>query len=177
MRIGFSVLVGFACVLFPVPVATAAPTNGDGPPEGFHLVAEDNCGTRQQTHVVAGTSYLYAPGMVEASNEHRAIVFDNRACVFRYLGPNPEASYKVEVVYVDNGGRVQRLEANGHTVHGPMELPLKRPGRFLFDIPKAAHADGKMLELKFIKVAGANAVVSYVRVWSTDGKPLEAPSL
>ena len=130
MRFGLSALAGLACVALRV---LAAPTAGDGPPEGFRLVAEDNCGTQQQTHVVAGTSWLYPADMVEAPDEHRAIVFDNQACVFWYLGPNPRASYKVDVVYVDNGGRVQRLEASGHEVHGRMELPLKRPRRFVFE--------------------------------------------
>ena len=176
MRAAFSLLAGWACALLPGLGATAAPTPGDGPPEGYHLVAEDNCGTRSQTHVVVGTSWLYPADMVEAPPEHRAIVFDNNACVFWYLDPNPEASYEVDVVYVDNGGRAQRLEASGHEVHGRMELPLKRPRRFVFDVPKAAYADGKKLELKFIKLAGANAIVSYVRVWSTDPKALAAPS-
>ena len=86
---------------------------GDSPPEGYHLVAEDNCGMESQTHVVAGTSWLYPIDMVEAPYEHRAIVFDDRACVFWYLEPTPKASYKVDVVYVDNVGRAQRLDANG----------------------------------------------------------------
>ncbi len=149
---------------------------GDKPPKGYHLVAEDNCGTQDQSHVVVGTSWLYPTDMVEASADHRAIVFDNHVCVFWYLEPNPEASYKVDVVYVDNGGRVQRLEANRHKVHGPMALPVRKPRRFVFDIPKAAYADGQKLQLKFIREAGANAIVSYVRIWSTDSAPLGAPS-
>lgn len=175
MRRTISTLVGLTCVVVYGVDAAAAEVPDDKPPEGYHLVAEDNCGTQGQTHVVVGTSWLYPTDMVEASAEHRAIVFDNHACVFRYLKPKPEASYKVDVVYVDNGGRVQRLEANGHKVHGRMELPLRRPRRFLFDVPKAAYADGEKLELKFIKVAGANAIVSYVRIWSTDPAALGAP--
>ncbi len=177
MRTGYVVLLGSACVLLSGSGAMASLRPGNEAPDGYHLAAEDNCGTEQQSHVVKGTSWLYPVGMVEAPHEHRAIVFDNEACVFKYLAPNPEASYKVDVVYVDNGGRVQRLEANGHEIHGDLELPLKRPRRFLFDIPKAAYADGSMLELKFIRVAGANAIVSNVRIWSTEETPLKAPPL
>ncbi len=176
MQVRFLLLASWACAVLPVSAASVAQTPGDKPPEGYHLVAEDNCGTESQTHVVAGTSWLYPDSMVEAPHEHRAIVFDNHACVFWYLNPNPKASYKADVVYVDNGGRIQRLEADGHEIHGRMELPLKRPRRFLFDVPKGAYADGKKLELKFIKEAGANAIVSYVRIWSTDEKPLGAPT-
>ncbi|MFH1267597.1 MAG: hypothetical protein ABIK89_17905, partial [Planctomycetota bacterium] len=155
--------------------ALSAEVPGDKPPEGYHQVAEDNCGTEGQTHVVVGTAWRYPSNMVQAADEYRAIVFDNSACVLRYLKPNPAASYKVDVIYVDNGGRVQRLEAGGHEVHAAMELPLERPRRFLFDVPKVAYADGERLELKFIKTAGANAIVSYVRIWSTDATPLGAP--
>ncbi len=175
MRERLFVLAGIACGVV-CGVVVAAETPGDSPPQGYFLVAEDNCGTPSQTHVVAGTSWLYPQGMVEAPAEHRAIVFDNHACVLWYARPNPEASYKVDVVYVDNGGRAQRLEANGHVVHGNMELPVKHPRRFVFDVPKAAYANKGRLELKFIRVAGANAIVSYVRIWSTDATPLSAPS-
>jgi len=181
MQTGFSVLVGLACAVIHLSAATAAQAPGDAapgdaPPQGYHLVAEDNCGTESQTHVVVGTSWLYPVDMVDASAEHRAIVFDNNACVFWYSKPNPEASYKIDVVYVDNGGRIQRLEANGHEVHGRMELPVRRPRRFLFDVPKAASAGGEKLQLKFIREAGANAIVSYVRIWSTDPTRLAGPS-
>lgn len=168
-------LTGLACLLAHDLTASAADVTGDQPPEGLHLVAEDNCGTEGQTHVVVGTTWLYPPSMVDAPDEHRAIVFDNHACIFRYLNPKPEASYKVDVVYVDNGGRFQRLEAGGHAVHERMELPLRVPKRFLFDVPKAAYADGEKLELAFIKEEGANAIVAYVRIWSTDPEPLGAP--
>jgi len=162
-------------VIVLLAVALTAAAEGAGkftPPEGYHLVAEDNCGTAAQEHVMVGKAWVYPKNMVEAPDEYRTIVFDNNACVLRYLKPNPKASYKADVVYLDNGGRVQRLEANGHKVHGDLKLPVKRPGRFLYDIPKAAYADGKKLDLKFIRVAGANALVCYVRIWSTNKTPL-----
>jgi len=148
------------------------------PPQGYHLVAEDNCGSQGQSHVIAGKAWTYPASMVEAPQHYRTIVFDNHACVLRYLKVNPKASYKADVVYLDNGGRVQRLEANGREVHGDLKLPVRRPGRFLYDIPKAAYAEGKHkhLDLKFFRVAGANALVCYVRIWSTDKTPLGAPS-
>ena len=146
------------------------------PPAGYYEVAADNCGTAGQTHVIVGSTWVYPTNMVEAADDYRTIVFDNNACLLRYLKPNPEASYKVDVVYLDNGGRIQRLEANGVRVHGDLKLPARRPVRFVYDIPKAAYADGKKIDLRFIRVAGANALVCYVRIWSTDKAPLGAPS-
>ena len=170
-----AVLGALALVALPA-MAPAKESPAFQPPKGYHLVAEDNCGTASQTHVLVGKSWVYPTSMVDAPPHYRAIVFDNNACVFRYLKPNPKASYKVDVVYLDNGGRVQRLEANGYEVHGNLKLPVKRPGRYVYDIPKASYAGGKALDLKFIRVAGANALVCYVRVWSTDKAPLAAPA-
>jgi hypothetical protein len=158
-----------------LPATAAEDLPGDRPPSGFHLVAEDDCGSPQQTHVVVGTAWTYPESMVQADGPYRTLVFDNQECLLRYRDPNPAAGYKVDVVYLDNGGRVQRLEANGHEVHGNLSLPVGRPRRYVYEVPRAAYADGKTLDLRFIKVAGANAIVSYVRIWSTERTPLGAP--
>ena len=42
--------------LLSMPAAAEPP-----PPKGYHLVAEDNCGTRDQAHVVVGKAWLYPP--------------------------------------------------------------------------------------------------------------------
>ncbi|MFC1806068.1 hypothetical protein ACFL09_03715, partial [Planctomycetota bacterium] len=150
------------------------------PPAGYHLVAEDNCGEADaMPHVVRGKEYVYPTHQAKGPYDFRTIVFDNQFCLLRYKKPKPKASYKVDVVYVTQkeAQRVQRLEANGHEVHGELPLPLTVPKRFLFDIPRAAYADGKDLTLKFIHVRGGNAVVCYVRIWSTDKTPLDAHTM
>jgi len=150
------------------------------PPPGYHLVAEDNCGEEgSMPHVARGKDYLFPTHQVAKPYDYRTIIFDDQYCLLRFLRPKPAASYKVDVVYATQAGarRVQRLEANGHVVHGAMDLPYTAPKRFLFDIPKAAYADGKRLDLKFINVAGANAIVCYVRLWSTDPTPLAAEEM
>jgi len=151
----------------------------DQAPEGYTLVAEDDCGSfDNMPHVVRGTEYVFPTSMVQSSPEYRDIVFDNEFCLLRYKNLNAEASYKVDVVYASqaDAARIQRLEANGHVVHDDMPLPETTPGRFLFDIPPAAYASGEPLELKFINVEGANAVICYVRIWSTDPRALPDPT-
>ena len=144
-------------------------------PSGYTLVAEDNCGDPgNQPHVIRGSDYVFDTSQVEKPYEYRDIIFDNEFCLLRYNKLNPQARYKVDVVYVSQKGaqRVQRLEANGHVVHDALELPYAVPRRYLFDIPPAAYTIGKSLDLKFVNVKGANAVVCYVRIWSTDPRPL-----
>jgi len=147
----------------------------DTPPVGHTVVAEDDCGdVENMAHVVRGKEYVFAASMVAGPRAGRDIIFDNDFCLLQYKGLNPQAAYKVDVVYVTEaaGVRQQALEANGYLVHDTLPLPASTPGRFLFDIPRAAYADGKPLELKFLKKGGANAVVSYVRLWSTDPRRL-----
>ena len=147
------------------------------PPAGYHLVAKDNCGTRGQKHVVVGTFWEFPPAQIPGPPAIRRVVFHGKACVLRFLKPNPAAAYKVDVTYCNQAGarRVQRLEVNGREVHGNLTVPEGRPGRYVFDVPRAAYADGKQLEFRFINAFGANAVVAYVRIWSTDRKALGAP--
>lgn len=145
------------------------------PPEGYTLVAEDNCGSFESApHLVRGTEYLFPTSQVDSLLEYREIVFDDEFCLFRYKGVNPGASYKVDVVYVSQAEavRIQRLEANGQVVHDDLAVPSSKPGRFLFDVPSQALGDGKQLDLRFINAQGANAVVCYLRLWSTDPRPL-----
>ena len=175
MRVLRSLCFGLIAAVSLASIAAADDPGEFIPPESYHLVASDDCGSVGRKHVLIGSNWTYPTSMVEAIAEYRTIIFDNKACVLRYLKPDPKASYKVDVVYLDNGGRTQRLEANGRLVHSDLKLPVKRPGRFLYDIPKAAYASGKTLDLKFIRVAGANALVCYVRIWSTDKTPLAGP--
>ena len=159
--------------LFCASLARSAPF--ESPPEGFSLVAEDNCGEFDGApHVVRGEPFVFSTQLVSGPPPLRAIVFDNDYCLLRYKDPVPDASYKVDVVYVteEKGLREQALEANGQVVHPAIRLPAGKPGRFVFDIPRRAYADGGPLELKFVRKGGANAVVSYVRVWSTNPRPL-----
>lgn len=164
-------LLFFGCASWAAPF--------EGPPEGCALVAEDDCGNLDlMPHVVRGKEYIFPAEAVPAPREERDIIFDEEYCALRYEGLNPQAAYMVDVIYVTEaaGHRVQSLEANGVTVHDAMPLPAGRPGRFLFEIPRTAYAAGS-LELRFIRKAGANAVVSYVRIWSTDPRPLPGKPL
>ncbi len=166
-------LVALVVVCLPT-LALGAPF--EGAPDGFTLVAEDDCGDLDtQPHVVKGKEYVFSSSMVTGAEEDRTIVFDDDFCLLRYEKLNPDAAYKVDVVYVtESVGREQSLEANGHVVHETMALPLRESGRFVFDIPEAAYAEGRPVDLTFTKRAGGNAVVSYVRVWSDDPTPLPA---
>jgi len=160
--------------LFWLPLAEPA----DQPPApGHFLVAADDCGyDPEQPHLAVGNNYTFSEAMVSGDLAARTCAWDPKVVVMQYGGLLPSAAYKLEIVYVTerNSQRVQRLEASGQQVHGDLSLPAGEPKTFLFDLPKAGYADGK-LELRFIHVGGANAVVSVVKVWSTDTAKLTTP--
>lgn len=146
-----------------------------GPPEGFALVAEDDCGEPEaQSHVVRGKDWCYPAGMIEGDASARSLIFDDSHCILRYEKLNPKARYKVDLLYVTEGqgNRRQTLCANGLSVHDEMALPFKKPERFLFDIPPAAYAKGEPLELKFTRTGLSNCTVCVVRIWSDDPRSL-----
>lgn len=145
-------------------------------PPNYHLVAHDDLGLDfKQPHLVVGENWTFGEESVRGDLAARTCAWDNNAVVMSYGKLDPAAAYKLEVVYTTEAGsaRVQRLEANGQTVHGDLKLPAGEPGTFLFDVPKTAYAN-RQLELKFIHVGGANAVVSVVKVWSTSATKLSA---
>jgi len=90
-------LMVIAVVFLLPPAAAGRQPEKFAPPEGYHLVAEDNCGTGSQTHVVVGTPYLYPPVLAEAPDDHRTIVFDNHACVLRYGRDTADGHYEVKL--------------------------------------------------------------------------------
>ena len=144
-------------------------------PAGYTLVAEDDCGSPDGvSHVVRGKDYVLPAELVAGTPADRDLIFDDEFCLLRYPKLSATAAYKVDVVYVSEvaGARQQALEANGVVVHETMPIPGGTPGRFIFDLPRAAYSGGQPLELKFLRKAGANAVVSYVRIWSADPRTL-----
>ena len=146
-----------------------------GPPAGFTLVAEDDCGEPEgQSHVVRGKDWFYPAGMIEGDASARSLIFDDSHCILRYPKLDPKARYKVDLLYVTEGqgNRRQTLHANGLPVHGEMALPYRKPGRFLFDIPPAAYAKGEPLELTFTRTGLSNCTVCVVRIWSDDPRSL-----
>lgn len=165
--------LALSCLLLaPAPLRAEPFTE---PPAGYTLVADDDCGSAgDMPHVVRGQVYVFSQHEVAGSREERDIIFDHDFCLLRYTGLNPNASYKVDVTYATQaaGPREQSLEANGLVVHDTLPLPVGRAGRFIYTIPPESYAGGQPLELKFIRRAGANAVVCYVRLWSTDPRPL-----
>jgi hypothetical protein len=157
--------------------AAAQPPSATAPASvaaGAHLVADDDCGNpSHQPHVLRGQNYHFGE-QVQGTEAERTIIFDADRCILAYAKLNPAASYWVEVVYASDAARRQRLVAGGQVIHADLDLPTRTARRHVFAIPAVALAKGQ-LELEFVRVTGANAVVSLVRIWSSDSAQLGAP--
>jgi len=80
----------------------------DTPPVGYTVVAEDDCGdVENMAHVVRGKEYVFAASMVAGPRAGRDIIFDNDFCLLQHKGLNPQAAYKVDVVYVTEAAGVR----------------------------------------------------------------------
>jgi len=92
-----------------------------------------------------------APARMSWRTHAESLVDAPLRMVYRDLDPN--AQYKVRVVYVGDSPRTKiRLTANGAEVHGYIEKPV--PVKPLeFDIPKSATAKGE-LELEWTRTPG-----------------------
>ncbi|MCI0497673.1 MAG: discoidin domain-containing protein, partial [Thermoplasmata archaeon] len=85
---------------------------------------------------------------------------------------DPARSYAVDVVYLQNAGegRVQRLLAGTHVLHGPLALPENLALSYRLPVPAEAYADGN-LTLTFQELLGESAVVSEITVREYSSAP------
>jgi hypothetical protein len=107
-----------------------------------------------------------------ADARERALLFGERLA-FRFDALEPGASYEARASFLsDCDARVEALSANGAALEPRLALPngvvVRRAWRVEPD------ADGRLV-LSLERVAGPNAVVSALEIWSSDPRPLRAP--
>jgi hypothetical protein len=132
--------------------------------EGFHLVAVDNCGAggHLDSHRVKGKNWKH--GERGLPDSLTTMSWDDREVVYSYEGLDPEAGYKLRVIYLSNAKRVQEAVVDGHKLHDVTAdnyLPVVKWSR----IPREKVSDGSM-DIHFKYVAGANVIVSAIELWS-----------
>ena len=69
-----------------------------------------------------------------------------------------QADYRMEVVYLADNRREQRIVADGNEVQGPVVLEKGKEQRYMIDLPKKAYAYGQLV-LVFEALKGDNAIV------------------
>ena len=135
--------------------------------KGYHLVAVDNCGgtEKRDTHRIKGKDWTYhEPGLSAMPISLKTLSWDDNEVLYRFQGLDRNAAYKLRVIYLSNAKRVQDLWVDGHKLHN-VTADSYVPVEKWEEISAEAVSDGR-IDLRFRHIAGANAIVSVIELWS-----------
>jgi hypothetical protein len=146
----------------------------DPGPEGFY---DDLGDAAREPHLVRQMSWSEDPGFVESPQDECNSIKDRETwrqswlnqgqtlfgtpLKMRYEGLDPNATYRLRVVYTGRFRPTMQLTANGRfTIHEPLPQP-EPPARLEFEIPREATQDGT-LELEWQNTTGRGCQVAEV---------------
>lgn len=153
------VIATLLLVSFPMLYAQAIP---------LHQVATNDCGVvDKQAFLVKGDAYEISEAS-GASKEARTCTFGGTV-IYAFDRLDIQADYQLEVVYLSDQERVQRIMADGNEVQAAVTLEKGREQRYRIDLPKKAYAYGQLV-LIFEVLKGPNALVSELNLYSSNPK-------
>lgn len=148
--------------------------------EEWRMVASVAIDNPDQTGFVqSGSVYHYnsgeiPPEIAPAGDKRRSVLFADRLS-FEFAGLKPNAKYQVRAEFLsDSANRQMEILAGNGVLEARLTLPDRTVLARTWEVPASAIANGG-LTLAFRSLAGANAVVSSLEIWSTDPTPLLPP--
>ena len=140
----------------------------------FSQVANNNCGEpNEQPFLIKGNNYEM-PETLPGSTSEKSCNFGGTV-IYAFDELDIQADYMMEVTYLADELREQRVVADGNEVQAPFLLEKGKVQRYQIPLPKKAYAYGQLV-LIFEVVKGANAVISELAIYSsnpTSLKPFE----
>lgn len=134
----------------------------------LHPVASNDCGVDgKQPFLVKGDNYTF-PDEVGGSTTAKTCNFGGTV-IYAFDRLDIQADYQLEVVYLADSERQQRIIADGNEVQTPFILEKGKEQRYRIDLPKKAFAYGQLV-LIFEVLKGPNAVVSELNLYSSNPK-------
>lgn len=140
-------------------------------------MAEDDFGNPdRQPHLSKGASLTF-PDQPNASAQELSVAYSTsrEGVRFGYHGLNPNAEYRLQLVFFSEMERVQSISVNGQVIHKKLPLPPGRPIRKSYTLPRVLYKGGT-LELAVQPVAGPNAVISKATLYAADREGMTAGS-
>lgn len=132
----------------------------------LHPVASNDCGTAgKQPFLVKGDNYTM-PDEITGSPSARTCNFGGTV-IYAFDRMDIQADYQLEVVYLADSERRQRIIADGNEVQSPVILEKGKEQRYRIDLPKKAFAYGQLV-LVFEALKGPNAIVSELNLYSSN---------
>ncbi|WP_289005415.1 glycoside hydrolase family 2 TIM barrel-domain containing protein [uncultured Parabacteroides sp.] len=134
----------------------------------LHPVASNDCGMDgKQPFLVKGDNYTM-PDEIGGSATARTCNFGGTV-IYAFDRMDIQADYQLEVVYLSDSERQQRIVADGNEVQAPVLLEKGKEQRYRIDLPKKAFAYGQLV-LVFEVLKGPNALVSELNLYSSNPK-------
>lgn len=129
-------------------------------------VAANDCGVAgTQAFLIKGDNYTL-PDAFTGSKEAKTCNFGGMV-IYAFDQMDIQADYRMEVVYLADSRREQRIVADGNEVQAPVVLEEGKEQRYTIDLPKKAYAYGQLV-LVFEVLKGDNAIVSELNLYSSN---------
>lgn len=146
--------------------------------EGLTKVASNNCGNNNdQPNLTMGSSWTYpvtaiAETVVARDASARTVVHGTNL-IFSFEGLKADQTYVLAMSFLsDDATRVQSVHAGDDVLEEKLALPLAKVVKRTYKLAPSLYADGKV-QVTIKKIAGANAVISTLDVYSSDPTPLK----
>ncbi len=150
--------------------------------EGLTKVASNNCGNSEtQPNLLMGGNWTYplsaiAESAVGKNDLARTVAF-GEVVIFSFEGLKADQTYVLALSFLSDGtDRVQSIHAGEAVLEDKLALPTAEIVGRTYKLDKGVYADGKV-QVTVTKLAGPNAVVSTLDVYSSDPMPLKETGL
>lgn len=135
------------------------------------IVAYNDCGNQSnQAFLAEGESYIFNAQGRTVPSEVLSCSFGSRV-IYAFDNMDIHADYKMEVSFYSDQERTLQIQADGNPVCSPIELKTNEPKKVQIELPRKAYAYGQLV-LIFEALKGPNAVVSEIKILSTNTKKL-----
>lgn len=137
-------------------------------------VAYDDCGEKgKQPHLVLGENYEM-PAELSGSTAQRSCNFGGKV-IYAFDKMDIHADYRMEVTFLADSERIIEIVADGNPVCESIHLPAGEVVKKTIDLPRHSFAYGQFV-MVVNPVKGPNAIISEIRILSSDSGQLAAVS-
>ena len=135
----------------------------------LNMVAANDCGVSgAQPFLVAGNDYTMPEG-IRGSKEAVTCNFGSKV-VYAFNRMDIHADYRLEVVFLSDQERQQRIVVDGNEIQPPTTLAAGKEQRYMIDLPRKAYAYGQLVLVFENTGKGPNAIVSELNLYSSNPK-------
>ena len=151
-------------------VVLSTTTSAEG--KNMNLVAEANCGvTGQDAFLTEGNNFTF-PTVTGIDETAFSCTYGDRIIYF-FEGMDIQADYRIELIFFSGDSKRRLKVSDDINELMTVEIPVGQLVTKHIVIPRKSFAYGKM-HLIFDKLKGANAIVSNIKVFSSNPKKLKA---